>query len=83
MPDDDPKHDEKGRFRSKYAREDFFDALEAEDGLAGTQDVADHVGCSYELAYKRLRELKDEGDVESQKIANARLWMLPNENSDA
>ena len=65
-----------GHFEQKYFEDEFLAALEKEGWLAGTQDVADAVGCSYELAYKRLRALADAGDVESQKVANARVWSV-------
>jgi len=70
------RDDESGKYTSTYPREAFVDAVRAADGFAGTQDVADAVGCSYELAYKRLRALADAGDVESQKVANARVWVV-------
>jgi len=44
--------------------------------MIGTQDVADALGCVYDTAYKRLRKLEDEGRVESQKVANTRIWDL-------
>ena len=69
------RDDESGKYTNTYRPEAFVDAVHDADGVAGTQDVADAVGCSYELAYKRLRALADAGDVESQKVANARVWM--------
>lgn len=70
------RDDESGRYTNTYSPEAFVDAVHDADGVAGTQDVADAVGCSYELAYKRLRALADAGDVESQKVANARVWIV-------
>jgi len=67
---------ESGKYTEKYPADEYLDALEAVDGMAGTQDVADYVGCSYEAAYKKLRQLEDSGVVSSQKVANARVWML-------
>lgn len=63
-------------FQETYPIDRFPDAIEAEGGMAGTQDVADQIGCSYELAYKRLCRLEDNGTIASQKIGNARLWIL-------
>jgi DNA-binding IscR family transcriptional regulator len=60
--------------RRQYPLSAFVDAVEAEGGMAGTQAVADRVGCSYELAYKRLNELKDAGQIESKRVGNAHLW---------
>ncbi|WP_312911121.1 ArsR family transcriptional regulator [Natronosalvus caseinilyticus] len=75
MPDAD-RDDESGRYRTTYADADFLEALDVEGGMAGTQDVTDRVGCSYELAYKRLVALEDAGHVSSRKVGNARLWLL-------
>ncbi len=44
--------------------------------MASTQDVADWVGCAYETAYKKLRSLEEERQIESRKVANARLWVI-------
>lgn len=68
------RDDESGRYQPTYPTEAFLKALEAEGGMAGTQDVAEHVECSYETAYKTLRALEDDDVVTSRKIANARLW---------
>lgn len=70
------RDEESGQYQETYPTNDFLEAIEAADGMAGTQDVADYVGCSYETAYKKLRSLEDEKVVGSQKIANARVWML-------
>ena len=79
MPNAD-RDDESGKYTETYRPEAFVDAVREADGFAGTQDVADVVGCSYELAYKRLRALADEGDVESRKVANARVWSAPEDD---
>lgn len=81
MPGAD-RNDESGRYQPTYPLERFVDAIDAEGGMAGTQDVTDRVGCSYELAYKRLNQLEDEGRVTSRKIGNARLWQLVDEPDD-
>jgi GTP-sensing pleiotropic transcriptional regulator CodY len=73
MPGAD-RDDDSGRYQEKYPIEAFLDALEAEGGMAGTQDIVDRVGCSYELGYKKLRTLEKEGTITSRKIGNARLW---------
>lgn len=59
-----------------YPTADFIDAIESESGMAGTQEVADYVGCSYETAYKRLTGLEELGKINSRRVANARLWMV-------
>ena len=69
------KRENSGWFDQQYPTEEFLDAI-ADADSSGTQDVADYVGCSYETAYKKLRRLEGEGTIESQKVANARAWLL-------
>ena len=70
------RDDESGQYTESYPREEFIEAIEDSGGMASTTDVSDHVGCSYDLAYKRLREFEEKGDVRSRKVANSRLWMI-------
>jgi predicted ArsR family transcriptional regulator len=74
MPGAD-RDDDSGQYTEKYPRQEFLDGVAGIE-MAGTQDIADAVGCSYETAYKKLRALEDEGVVESRKVANSRVWML-------
>lgn len=67
------RDEETGRIVEKYPLDDVYEALAA-IGSAGSREVADEVGCSYETAYHKLRTLEDKGRVESRKVANARLW---------
>lgn len=69
MPDD--KNTGRGK---KYPMSAFVEAIQAEGGIAGTSDVADRVGCSYELAYKRLHELAEQDEIEQRRVANAHVW---------
>lgn len=78
MPGAD-RDEDSGKYTDKYPREEFVKAIRAEGGMAGTQDVADRVGVIYDTAYKKLRRLEEGGEVSSRKIANARVWMLPDE----
>lgn len=66
---------ESGKFTQVYDDEDFLDALD-ELGQAGTAEVAETVGCGEKLAYRRLRALDGDGQVESRTIGNAKLWEL-------
>ena len=70
------RDDDSGKYTQTYPREDFIEAIEDSGGMASTTDVSDEIGCSYDLAYKRLKEFEDDGDIESRKVANARLWMI-------
>lgn len=73
------RDDESGQYTDKYPPKEFVDAIRALGGAAGTQDVADEVGCIYDTAYKKLRALEEDGRVTSQKVANARLWRVGDE----
>jgi len=74
-PGRNTKRNEKGLFESSYSTADILAVVEDGD-VTGTQDVADALGSSYETAYKRLRKLEDEGRVQSDKVANSRIWDL-------
>lgn len=67
------RDDETGRFTEQYARESFLDAVEQHDN-ATTAEVAVTVGCSYDLAYRRLSALADDGSVRRTKIGATFVW---------
>jgi predicted ArsR family transcriptional regulator len=69
------RDEETGEYREKYPEEKFVETLR-EIGPAGTQDIADGVGCSYDHAYKKLRSFEEDGVVASSRVGNARLWEL-------
>jgi hypothetical protein len=73
------RDDDSGKYTEKYPRADFIKAIDDVE-MAGTQDVADSVGCSYETAYKKLRALEDDGAIQSRKVANSRVWTLPSDD---
>jgi len=68
-----------GRYVEEYPLELFVDALRELGDTGGTQEIADEVGCKYDVAYKKLRALADEGVITSRKVGNANLWMLVDE----
>jgi CTP-dependent riboflavin kinase len=71
-----PKRDDTtGQYVADHPPEEFIEVIDRLGG-AGTQEVADEVGCRYQSAYKRLRALEDEGRITRRKIANANLWVL-------
>ena len=76
------RDEETGEFRRAYPLEAFLEALEEEGGMASTKEITDIVGCTNALTYQRLRDLEDDDEVTSRKVANARLWMLPDEAGD-
>lgn len=63
-----------GRYTTEFPLSNFVEAVEIL-GLASTRDVAEEVGCSYDLAYRRLKKLREEGEVEGKKIGNTYHWM--------
>lgn len=62
-----------GKFTTQYQRKDFVNALEEEDFLS-TSDVAEIVGCTQNLAYRRLKKLEKEGEVKSKEIGRSLAW---------
>ena len=71
MPID--RDDESGRFQEQYSTETFLNAVKKLD-VATTSNVAGHVGCSYDLAYRRLTALAEEGEVEKTDIGGSFIW---------
>lgn len=76
------RDDDSGRYSETYPLPDFVEALDELGGSAGTQDVADVVGCKYRTANAKLHELKDRGEVTARKVGNAYLWMLPEDDEE-
>jgi CTP-dependent riboflavin kinase len=66
--------DDEGRFSEQYSREDFVRAVRSLN-VASTQKVADEIGCSYDLAYRRLNQLEDEGEIKHEKVGRAFVWL--------
>lgn len=71
MPTD--RDDESGRFREEYPTEAFMKAVEESD-VATTSKVAERVGCSYDLAYRRLNTLSENGKVERTDVGGSFVW---------
>lgn len=68
------ERDEKsGKFTEQYPREAFLQAVENIEN-ATTAKVAEAVGCSYDLAYRRLNSLADEGELTRIEIGSSFVW---------
>lgn len=67
------RDEETGRYTTQYAREEFIKVLDEADFLS-TSDVAEKVGCTQNLAYRRLKELEEAGEVKSKKIGRFLAW---------
>lgn len=81
QPPGNTEHDDQGHFKKQYSPEAYLKHLD-QNTPTRAQEVADAVGCSYELAYKKLRELEEEGHVTSQKNGNARVWTLEGRSTE-
>lgn len=70
------RDDESGKYTTSYANSDFVAAIEALEGIAGTAEVAEEVGCTRRTAYTRLKSLKSEGKVQSRQVGNSLVWTV-------
>ena len=73
MPGKDREEDS-GRYTTSYPDSDFIDAIQTLDGMAGTSEIAENVGCTRRTAYTRLQSLESEGMVSSRKVGNSLVW---------
>jgi DNA-binding MarR family transcriptional regulator len=70
------REEETGKYTTSYADTDFLQAIEQLDGMAGTSDIAEKVGCSQRTAYTRLQSLEEDDQVKSQTIGNSIIWTI-------
>lgn len=69
------RDEESGKYKASYTDSDFINAIEALDGMAGTSEIADEVGCTRRTAYTRLKSLEEKGCVESRQVGNSLVWI--------
>jgi hypothetical protein len=67
------RDEDSGKFTEQYPREEFLQAVNTLNN-ATTARIADEVGCSYDLAYRRLKDLEKEGDVTQTEIGSSFVW---------
>jgi CTP-dependent riboflavin kinase len=67
--------DDDGKFREEYSDERFLSAIE-ELAVSSTQNIADEVGCSYDLAYRRMMDLEDENEIEREEVGGSFVWLI-------
>lgn len=67
------RDDETGRFSEQYSDEAFLEAVSELDP-ATTAKVANYVGCSYDLAYRRLLRLSKGGRMIKQEVGGSFVW---------
>lgn len=76
MPGKD-RDEESGKYTTTYPDSEFIEAIQKFEGMAGTSEIADEIGCTQRTAYERLVSLESEGEVNSRKIGNSLVWSLP------
>lgn len=70
------RDEDSGKFREQYPTESFLKAVNELD-MATTSKVADSVGCSYDLAYRRLTTMADKGKVVKSEVGGSFVWSEP------
>ena len=75
MPGKD-REEESGRYTTSYTDSEFIEALQHLEGMAGTSDIAEEIGCTQRTAYTRLKSLEDQNMIESRKVGSSLLWSL-------
>jgi len=67
------RDDDSGKFTEQYPRTAFIQAVASIEN-ATTTEVAKEVGCSYDLAYRRLNALESEDEIERITVGSAFIW---------
>jgi len=75
----DDDRDREGKYSETYPDSDFIGATQ-ELPVASTQNVADEVGCSYDLAYRRLKDLFENGEIEREEVGNSFVYYIPEQD---
>lgn len=65
-----------GRFRPEHTDGDILAAVRAHEPAA-TSEVAGELGMTRQGADRRLRQLRDDGSVNSKKIGASLVWFTP------
>lgn len=68
-----------GRFTREFSDDNFVQAVKELESCS-TSEVADHVGCSSDLAYLRLKELAAAGQINSEMVAGNYRWFCTDED---
>lgn len=70
------REEESGKYTTSYPDSDFLDSIHQLDGLGGTSEIVEVVGCSRRTTYTRFQTLEKESDIVSRKIRNAIVWTI-------
>lgn len=76
MPGKD-REEESGKYTTTYPDSDFIEAIQHLEGMAGTSEIAEEIGCTQRTAYTRLKSLEDQNRIESREVGSSLLWSLP------
>lgn len=68
------RDEETGQFTQEYDEELFLEAVD-ELEMPTTEDIAASVGCSYDLAYRRLTALAEAGSVTKVVRGGTFIWL--------
>lgn len=69
------RDDETGQYSPEYPLESFLEAVE-ELHTATTAKVATKVDCSYDLAYRRLHDLEEQGALTKEEVGGSFVWKI-------
>ena len=73
MPGKD-REEESGKYTTTYPDSEFIEAIQHLEGMAGTSEIAEEIGCTQRTAYTRLKSLEDQNKIESRKVGSSLLW---------
>jgi len=75
------RRNQEGRFTPEHTDGEILAAVRAHEPAA-TSEVADEVGMTRQGADRRLRRLRDEGQVNSKKIGASLVWFAPRQDGE-
>lgn len=75
MPGKD-REEESGKYTTTYTDSEFIEAIQHLEGMAGTSEIAEEIGCTQRTAYTRLKSLEDQDRIKSRKVGSSLLWSL-------
>lgn len=70
------RDEESGKFTEQYSEDAFLEAVDRIED-ATTSEIAEEVGCSYDLAYRRLTTFADEQKLQRKQIGSSFVWSHP------
>lgn len=68
------RDEDTGQFEQVYDEGRICDLLR--DTRLSTSEVADKLDCHRTTAHRRLREIEEEGKIQSTQVGNTLLWEL-------